>query len=138
MIYRVTEGKLPPRNFLLPVAEANPKRGRKWETYIKTWERCDENPDTRANDYKLWRWHYNRNYDPEWSVKFVESRIRTYKSIKENGFIYKGWIIRAYPPPWNFVDNGHTRVSILRHLEPDAVVEVAGYGHPPHTGRSGR
>jgi len=131
MIYRRTKGDLLPRNFLLPVAEANPKRGREWITYIKTWERCDENPDTRPNDYPLWRWHYNRNYDPEWSSKFVESRIKTYKSIKANGFIYQGWIIRAYGPPWNYIADGHTRISILRYLEPDAVIEVAGYDRGP-------
>lgn len=133
MIYRYKnrKGKLPKRNFLLPVAEAIPRRGREWHTYIETWKRCDETPDTRAENYPLWRWHYNRNYNPERSTRFVEQRIRVYKSIKENGFKYDRWIIRAYPKPWNYVDSGHTRVSILRYLEPDAVVEVMEYGHPP-------
>lgn len=133
-VYRFTKGKLPKKNFLLPVTEATPKRGRKWETYIETWKRYDRNPNTRVNDYALWRRHYNRNYISDDASRYVKRKIELYKSIKENGFKYEGWIIKVYPAPYNFVDDGHTQISILRHLEPDAVVEVMGIDHPPPTG----
>ena len=131
MIYRRTTGTLPPRNFLLPVADANPERGIEWSHFIDTWKRYDLDPNTLPSDYPLWRWHYNKYYRPDKAVKYVEDAIATYASIKENGFTYEGRIVRAYGPPWNHVHIGHIIISILRHLEPDAVIEVVGYDKPP-------
>ena len=134
MIYRFTEGNLPPRNFLLPVAKANPERGYEWKPFADTWKRYDESPNTVPSDYPLWRWHYNRYYRPDKAVEYVEGAIATYATIKADGFNYtscRDWMVRAYGPPWNHVHIGHIIVSILRHLEPDAVIEVAGYTRPP-------
>ena len=132
--YRRTTGSLPPRNFLLPVADAIPERGIEWSHFIDTWTRYDLDPNTKPSDYPLWRWHYNKYYYPDKSVEYVEDAIATYAAIKAGGFVYtdhRNWIMRAYGPPWNHVHTGHIVISILRHLEPDAIVEVAGYDTPP-------
>jgi len=131
MEIRFTQGKMPPRNFMLPVTEANPKPGRRWDPYIETWRRYDLNPDTAPSDYPLWRYHYHKHYNPKQAVRYVQRKIETYADIKKNGFQYTGYIIRAYGPPWNYIDDGHTRISILRHLHPEAIIEVSGYAKPP-------
>lgn len=131
MIYRFTSDPLPKRNFLLPVAKANPEGRYKWRPFIETWKRHDLDPDTDPSDYPLWRWHYNIHYRPEDSVEYVQRAVEIYKDIKENGFTYNPPIIRAYGPPWNHLHTGHLRISILQHLEPNAVIEVAGYDRPP-------
>ena len=131
MNIRFTQGKMPPRNFMLPVAEANPQRGKKWEHWEETWKRYDANPNTLPSDYPLWRLHYHRHYNPEAAVEYVKKNIALYEDIKQNGFNYTGFIIRAYGPPWNYIRTGHNIISILRHLHPDATIEVSGYAKPP-------
>ena len=133
MNIRFSKGKMPPRNFMLPVSKANPGPGQKWDPWMETWKRHDLDPDTKPSDYKLWRLHYHRQYNPEAAVRFVEQKIALYKDIKQNGFNYpaQGYIIRGYGPPWNYIRTGHDVVSILRHLHPEAVIEVAGYAKPP-------
>jgi len=131
MNIRFTQGKMPPRNFMLPVAEANPQPGMKWLPWEETWKRCDLNPDTAPSDYQLWRFHYHRHYNPDAAIRFVEQKIALYKDIKQNGLTYTGYIIRAYGPPYNHLRTGHDIVSILRHLHPEAVIEVSGYAKPP-------
>lgn len=131
MNIRFSTGPLPPNYFMLPVAEANPAPGMKWQPWMETWKRCDLDPDTQPSDYPLWRFHYHKYYNPEAAVRFVEQKIALYKDIKQNGFKYKKYIIRAYGPPHNHLRTGHDVVSILRHLHPEAVIEVAGYTKPP-------
>ena len=131
MIIRFTKGKLPPRNFLLPVSKAVPRPGLKWDSFMETWKQYDETPDKPIVGCALWISHYDIFYSPDRATRYAETRVQTYKSIKQDGFKYEGWIIRAYGPPWNHIADGHTRISILRHLKPDAVIEVAGYDRGP-------
>ena len=119
MIIRFTEGKMPPRNFMLQVAKANPKPGRRWDPYIDTWKRHDLDPDTEASGYPLWRYHYNKHYNPEQAVRYVQRKIETYTDIKKNGFKYTGYIIRAYGSPWNHIDGSLNSIFSRYFSNPD-------------------
>lgn len=94
---------------------------------METWKMYDQKPDAPIESYPLYERYLYVTKSKEKARRGTLTRLKLYKDIRDNG--YKPW--RGPPLRIHFhrdgriwCNGGHHRISILKHLNPDTVVEV--------------